>query len=113
MKEIRVLHCLETIGSGGVEQRRLMVAKNLDKKVYKQYVVCSKAKEVLKTTFENENVTVFQIGPLRHLFNLSYYKKLFQVVRQVKPDIIHGAVFEGVISATIAGFFKRVPIIII
>jgi L-malate glycosyltransferase len=38
---------------------------------------------------------------------------LIKVVRKVKPTIIHGAVFEGVISAAFAGTLLRIPIVIL
>jgi L-malate glycosyltransferase len=107
------LHCLETVGSGGVEQRRLSLGKYLDKEKFEQYLVCSKIKPELREKFANLKIKCFAIGEMRHLFNSSYFVRLIKVVRSVKPDIIHGAVFEGVTSAVVAGLICRIKIIII
>ncbi|MCI5149052.1 MAG: hypothetical protein D3916_06660, partial [Candidatus Electrothrix sp. MAN1_4] len=34
LKKLRILHCLETIGSGGVEQTRLLLAQGLNPAQY-------------------------------------------------------------------------------
>ena len=40
-KKIKILHIQETIGSGGVERRRLSLAKHLDKERFDQKFICS------------------------------------------------------------------------
>jgi glycosyltransferase involved in cell wall biosynthesis len=110
---IRVLHCIETIGYGGVEQRRLLLAKYLDRERYSQFMLCSNVKAQFDQKLAQHGMPVYAIGSLRHVLHLTYYIKLIQVVRKVKPYIIHGAVFEGVISAVVAGLICRVPVIII
>lgn len=110
---IRVLHCVETIGSGGVEQRRLLLAKYLDKDTFSQSMICSNVKAEFDQKLIHEGMPVFRIGSLRHVFHIGYYIRLIRAVRKIKPHIIHGAVFEGVISAVVAGMICRVPIIII
>lgn len=111
--KIKILHCLETVGSGGVEQRRLSLAKYLDSAIYEQAIVCSKIKDSLKEKFASQGIVVFVIGELKHPFNLAYFRRLLKVVREFKPDIIHGAVFEGVISAVVGGVFSAVKAIVI
>jgi glycosyltransferase involved in cell wall biosynthesis len=110
---VKVLHCVETIGSGGVEQRRLLLAKYLDKTHFSQFMICSNVKADFDKKLENFGMPVFRIGSLRHVLHLAYYVRLIRVVRKIKPDIIHGAIFEGVISAVVAGLICRVPIILI
>ncbi|MGE0590158.1 MAG: glycosyltransferase [Cyclobacteriaceae bacterium] len=110
---IKVLHCVETIGSGGVEQRRLLLAKYLDRSRFQQSLVCSHVKAAFDQKLISQGMSVDKIGSLRHVLDLSYYRKLFKLIRQIKPDIIHGAVFEGVISAVVGGLWCRVPVIII
>lgn len=111
--KIKVLHCLETIGTGGVEQRRLSLAKYLPHEKYDQYLICSKVLASFDRRLEENATKVFPIGELKSLLNIKYYWKLFKIVRLVKPTIIHGAVFEGVISAAIAGTLLRVPVVLL
>lgn len=111
--KIKILHCVETIGTGGVEQRRLALAELLDKSQFSQQLTCSKVLDNFDTRLERHGMKVFSIGELASPLNFGYYRRLIKVVREVRPTIIHGAVFEGVISAVVAGFICRVPIIII
>jgi L-malate glycosyltransferase len=111
--KIKVLHCLETMGSGGVEQRRLLIARYLDKNTFEQHIVCAKTNAGFENKFAEEGVIVSAIGSLKHTFNIAYYKRLLTIVRKVRPHIIHGAVFEGVTSAVVAGMLLRIPVIIV
>ena len=110
--KIRVLHCLESISSGGVEQRRLMLAKYLDSKKYKQAIVCTQALGVIPSQLKEAGCEVYPVGVLSHSFDIKAHINLIKVIREFKPHIIHGAVFEGVTMAAIGGTLSRVPIII-
>ena len=111
--KIRVLHVLETIKSGGVENRRLTLAKMLDKDEFEQKIVCTQALGQLPIKLNDAGVEVIPLGLFKSLLQFSVYKKLLRVIRQYKPHIIHGAVFEGVTMAAIVGTLARVPVIII
>lgn len=112
-KKIKVLHCIETMGSGGVEQLKYAVSKHIDTNTFDQVVVCSKVKNNFDHRFKKLGIPVYPIGELKKLYNLPYYWRLIRRVRKEKPDILHGAVFEGVISAVLAGIICRIPVIII
>lgn len=110
---IRVLNILETISSGGVERRRLSLAKLLDKSKFELKIICTKAEGNIADEIREEGVEVIPIGLLNHTFEWSQYQKVQKIIDDFKPHIIHGAVFEGVTMAAINGFFKRVPIVIL
>lgn len=112
MTKIKVLHCLETIGSGGVEQLRLILAKNLDPKIYEQAIICTQAAGIIPEQLENVGCKVYSVGILNHLFDIKTHLNVLKVIKEFKPHIIHGAVFEGVTMASICGGLSRVPIII-
>lgn len=110
---IRVLNIQETIGYGGVEQRRLSLAKLLDKEKFELKIICTKTEGLIADKIRSNGVEVIPIGLLRSPFQLSQHKKVIKIISEFKPHIIHGAVFEGVTMAALNGFFKRVPIIIL
>jgi L-malate glycosyltransferase len=110
---VKVLHTLQAIGHGGVEQRRLSLAMLLPTRKFSQYLACSRVIGGFDQKFISSGTEVFVLGELANPFNLAYYRRLIDVVRNVKPLIIHGAVFEGVISAVVGGIFGRVPVIIV
>jgi L-malate glycosyltransferase len=110
---IRVLHIIETIGSGGVERRRLSLAKHLEATKFELKIICTQAYGIFPDEFKKLGVEVIEIGKLQSIFDVKQHKKVARIIRDFQPDIVHGAVFEGVTLAAINGFYKRVPIIII
>jgi L-malate glycosyltransferase len=112
LDKVRILYVQETIGSGGVERRRFNLVKLLDKSKYEFKIVCTKIVGPLADEIRAENVEVIEIGLLSKVWDIRRYKAVLDIIKRYKPHIIHGAVFEGVLLATIAGALGRVPIII-
>lgn len=110
---IRVLNIIDTMSSGGVERRRLSLAKLLDKSKFELKIICTNAVGDFPNEFKKHNVEIIEIGDLKSFLDFKQHKKVVQVITDFKPHIIHGAVFEGVTMAAINGFYKRVPIIIL
>ncbi len=111
-KKIKVLHIQETVHSGGVERRRALLAKYLDKSIYEQKLICTFAIGPIVSELEQEGVEVIAIGKFHGLFDFRQYKKVIKIIKEYRPHIVHGAVFEGVTMACVCGFLTRVPIII-
>lgn len=112
MRKIKLLHTVVRVGSGGVEQRRLSLAKHLDREVFEQRLICSDSFGGLPSELEREGCPVHEVGVLKHPFDPAPHARVLKVVQEFKPDIIHGAVFEGLSFAAVAGRLGRVPIII-
>ena len=112
MTKLRVLHCLETVGSGGVEQLKLIKARQLDKGKYTQALICTQAIGALPAQFEQTGCPIHEIGVFRGIFDKERYARALAFVHKFKPDIIHGAVYEGVAVAALVGRWAHVPIIV-
>lgn len=110
---IRVLNILDTMASGGVERRRLSIAKFLDKSKFELKIICTNAVGPFPDEIRQLGVEVIAIGDLKSFLDVKQHQKVIKVINEFKPHIIHGAVFEGVTMAAINGFIKRVPIIIL
>lgn len=110
---IRVLQIIDTMGSGGVERRRLSMVKLLDKSRFELKIICTNAVGNLKDEFIELGVEPVVIGDLKSFYDIKQHRKVLAVIDDFKPQIIHGAVFEGVTMAAINGFLRRVPIIIL
>ena len=111
--KIRLLYIQQTIGSGGVERRRLLLAKKLDKTKFELKIICTQIKGPLVDQIRAQGVEVIPIVIYKHPFDWKCHKKVQQIIDDYQPNIIHGAVFEGVTMAAVNGFVKRVPRIII
>jgi glycosyltransferase involved in cell wall biosynthesis len=101
------------MSSGGVERRRLSLAKLLDKTKFELKIICTNAVGDFPIEFKKHNVEIFVVGDLKSFLDIKQHKKIQKIIDEFKPHIIHGAVFEGVTMAAINGFYKRVPIIIL
>ncbi|MBN9312779.1 MAG: hypothetical protein BGO40_00785 [Chryseobacterium sp. 39-10] len=111
--KIKILHIQETMASGGVERRRLSLAKHLDKNIFDQKFICTFAIGNIPEEIRAEGFEVIPIGRLKSPFDWKQHQKVQKIIEDYQPDIIHGAVFEGVTMAAINGFLKKVPIIIL
>jgi L-malate glycosyltransferase len=111
-RPIRIIHCLEQVRSGGVERRRLSLVRLLDPERFEQAVICTEAEPSFRKLFEDAGCQVFEVGPMRRGVDFSKILRAADLMREFKPDIVHGAVFEGVILASLAGRLARVPNII-
>ena len=110
---IRVLNIIDTMSSGGVERRRLSLAKLLDKSKFELKIICTNAVGLLPDEIRQQGVEVIAIGNLNSFMDYKQHLKVMKVIDEFKPHIIHGAVFEGVTMAAINGFLKRVPVVIL
>jgi glycosyltransferase involved in cell wall biosynthesis len=97
---------------GGVEQRTLMLATGLDPKRFEQIVICTKALGALPARFAAANCPVHTIGSFKKRIDWMALGKAQRILETFRPDIVHGAVYEGVVTAVIAGRRAGVPIII-
>lgn len=109
---IRVVHCLETIGSGGVEQTRLSLARLLPRDRYRQIVICTKAIGALPDQFHDAGCDIYEVGVFRQPLDVRAHRRAHAILRQFRPHIAHGAVMEGISLAAIAGRLAHVPVIV-
>ncbi|MDO5509777.1 MAG: glycosyltransferase [Weeksellaceae bacterium] len=112
-QKIKILHIQETIGSGGVERRRLSMAKHLDKMLFDQRFICTIEKGNIPDEIRAQGFQVTSIGKMKSPLHWKQHRKIQKIIDEFNPDIIHGAVFEGVTLAALNGWLKKVPIIII
>lgn len=107
---IRVLHCIETISSGGVERVRLSYAREMNKDLFELKIVCTQSKGVVLEELRELGVEVISVGTFKSPFELTIYRRLLKIIAEFRPHIIHGAVFEGNSMAFVGKLFGRVPI---
>ena len=111
----RVVHILPWLGGGGVEQRRYLMAQYLDDEKYEQNLVYMTAENDWLSLFEQEGVRLIHV-PGAKAWSPTDFKAIGAIarhLRRIDPDIVHGAVFEGVSMATFAGRLAGIQNIII
>lgn len=110
---IRVLHCIETIATGGVEQIRLTLVRGLPKENFNHKIICTWKGGAVADSLEGEGIEIIPIGGFKHPLEWQKHKEVLRIIKEYKPHIIHGAIFEGMSMAAIGGFLGKVPIVIL
>lgn len=112
-KPTRVLHTLGWATQGGVEQLRLLLAENLPQEAWSHALICQEASANMVTAFRSRGWGLHEIGKARHILDLRWYLRAVRIAREFRPDVIHGAVFEGNALASVCGIFlPRTPVIL-
>ncbi|WP_332018864.1 glycosyltransferase family 4 protein [Kaistella sp.] len=110
---IRVLHIMSTVTGGGVERRRLSLAKHFKGSNFQMKLVGTFKGGAIAEQIEENGVEIIEVGDFNGPFHWEKHQKIQKIIDDFQPHIIHGAVFEGVTMAAINGFIKKVPIIIL
>lgn len=112
MKRIRVLHTLCRIHSGGVEQRRVLLAQGLGLDRYEHAIICQEANGPIPKRLRSAGWTIHEIGLAPGILNPSWHSRAYKIAAEFKPDIVHGAVYEGEALACSIGLrMPRVKVI--
>ncbi|GAB2633381.1 glycosyltransferase [Belliella aquatica] len=112
MTMIRILHCIETIATGGVEQVRLTLVKGLDKEKYEHKIICTWEGGAIAEELKGEGVELIPIGGFAQPLEWSKHKEVLKIIKTFKPHIIHGAIYEGMAMAAVGGVLGKVPVVI-
>jgi glycosyltransferase involved in cell wall biosynthesis len=108
---LQVLHVVPWLASGGVERRRLAIARHLPPQRWQLTIFALSAEPAMCADFEAEGVRVITSdAPAWSLRTLSALRRC---IRDVRPTIVHGAVFEGSTLAAVVGRLQRVPIVLL
>jgi len=110
---LRVLHIMSTVIGGGVERRRLSLAKAFKGTDFQMKLVGTFKSGAIAEQIEENGVEIIEVGDFNGPFHWEKHKKIQKIIDDFKPHIIHGAVYEGVTMAAINGFLKKVPIVIL
>lgn len=110
---IRVLHIMSTVTGGGVERRRLSLAKAFKGSEFQMKLVGTFKSGNIAEQIEQNEVEIIEIGEFNGPLHWEKHKKIQKIIDDFQPHIIHGAVYEGVTMAAINGFIKGVPIVIL
>ena len=110
---IRVLHIMSTVTGGGVERRRLSLAKAFKGSNFQMKLVGTFKSGAIAEQIEDNGVEIIEIGEFNGPLHWEKHRKIQKIIDDFQPHIIHGAVYEGVTMAAINGFIKKVPIILL
>jgi glycosyltransferase involved in cell wall biosynthesis len=107
MSRIRVLHTLCRIHSGGVEQRRILLAQGLSSDFYEHALICQEESGPVAGYLRDAGWKIHEIGLAPGILNRNWHARAHKIAQAFKPNIVHGAVYEG--EALACGIGMRMP----
>jgi len=101
MEKIKIFYVITSLGLGGAEKLLLNYLKNLDKKKYSLYVCCFREKPDDLIGEMSEYAKVINLK-IQNKFNPLILIHIINLLREIKPDIIHTHLFQARFYATVA-----------
>jgi glycosyltransferase involved in cell wall biosynthesis len=109
---IRVLHCITSLDIGGAERALLELCTALDRRRFSSSVVFLTGAGALEPRFRQVGVPTRSAGMRAVRPRARDIATLFQFGRAIRPDIIHGWMYHGNLSAhMLAAGVLRVPVL--
>lgn len=105
----RVLHCIDTTGPGGAETVFMTLASRLDPLRYKSYVAIA-GKGWLYDELCRKGFRPYIVGGKRG-FDFNYLKRLIDVIRSNRIDLVQSHLFGSNVYCSIAGALMGVPVV--
>ena len=110
---MKICHISES--AGGVEHFILNILKNSDSSKFTYYVICpntginqtlgEKAKELTENVF-----MVPMDRPISIFKDIKSILKILTILKQIKPDLIHGHSGKGGLYSRVCGFILQIPV---
>lgn len=107
LKRLRVLHTICRIHSGGVEQRRVLLAQGLGSDRFEHALICQETDGPIPDLLRSAGWAIHEIGLAPGILSPSWHSRAHKIAEEFKPDIVHGAVYEG--QALACGIRLRMP----
>lgn len=111
MKKIRVLHIVQSMETGGLENGIVNLVNNSNSDEFVVDILCLREKGELAERVTNPNSHIFFDGNTQHS-KLIAIKKVYLHCKQHQYDIIHSHGYATMLAAYVGGTFARCPNII-
>ncbi|MFA5388578.1 MAG: glycosyltransferase [Candidatus Omnitrophota bacterium] len=107
----KILFVLQDLTLGGAEQLKFIVEKHINKNDYSVTYCCIKKRGTIgdKIIKRGGDVIVFNLSD--KFYNLIATYRLYRLVKSLKPDLIHSALFNANFHARLAGMLTKIPVI--
>jgi len=102
-----VLHLVPWIASGGVERRRLTLARHLDRERFEHRILCQEVLTPLANQIRAEGVPITELGGTWSYRDALTVATIRGWIRRWKPHVVHGAVYEGGVMAAWSSLGRR------
>jgi len=105
-----IVHVIHRLGVGGLENGLVNLINGIPFDRYRHAIICLEGYTEFRSRIKRDDVDVFALHK-REGHDLRLYFRLFRLLRQLNPDIIHTrnlSALEAQIIAIVAGIKKRI-----
>lgn len=102
-----IAHVVHHFGTGGMENGMVNLINRLPQEHYRHAIICLAGHGEFKQRIQNPNVEFYDLGK-RPGHDLSWYFKLYRLLRALRPDILHTRNLST-LEAQFVGALARVP----
>jgi glycosyltransferase involved in cell wall biosynthesis len=108
---INVLHIIHSLTWGGAENQVVTLAPTLNSKRYRNHVCCLRSEGVQAYSLRAKGIQVVSLNMRLRYWPITVCK-LYCLIKQMKPQIIHAHMYDAGIWATLVGKLAGVPVIL-
>ena len=110
-EKLKILYLIGQLQVGGAEKQLVMLVKHLDSSRFEP-IVCSLSENApLAAELRDANVEVIILAQKMRP-DLTRFYRIFKIVIQIKPDLIHSYMFVANTWARLVGLVTNVPVIV-
>jgi glycosyltransferase involved in cell wall biosynthesis len=108
---INVLHVIHSLTYGGAENQVVTLTPALNNDRYNIHICCLQSEGVLANGLRAKGIQVISLNMRIRYWPLAVYK-LYNLIKQVKPQIIHSHMYDASLWGTLVGKLAGVPVIL-
>jgi len=107
LNRIRILHVISDLSLAGAEMKLYKLLTFTNRKRFAPTVISMRDRGELRARIEELGIPVYTLGVRGSLPGPVSVLRLIRLVRQLRPDLIHGWMYHGNLAAQFAGMFTR------
>ncbi|MGO1369362.1 glycosyltransferase [Senegalia sp. (in: firmicutes)] len=111
-KKIKIAYIITGLNTGGAERQLTRIVKNIDKEKFNQIVISMLDKGTLGEVIEKDGTKVYTLNMNTKLNKLKGLKKLFNILKKERVDVLTSFMFHATLSSRIVSRFIYVPVLI-
>ncbi len=107
----KILFVLQDLELGGAEQLKIIIKKYISKERYSITYCCIRKIGIIGNEIKKigGDVVTFNLNDKFYNFVATY--RLYRIVKNMKPDLIHSALFNANFHARVVGILTKIPVI--
>lgn len=111
MRQIRILHLLGGLPTGGTERRLLRVLKGIDRERFKSKVITILPPGKMFEAYRQSGTPIESLNIISPL-NLTFMPQLISRIQDFNPDILNSFLFHANVTARLCRLFTKAPLIV-